>query len=78
MEYPNTFFDQANPYLWSTENGFEYVYENEVDLDDLVEGGATGFFNKSFFFYFGSTSTPPCEEGVYRFVFTNLIPITES
>lgn len=52
----------------------------DISLDNLVsgEGGIERNFKKSFFFYVGSYSDPPCEEGVYRFVLTTSIKVTPS
>lgn len=50
----------------------------ELSLNNIVKGGVKENYRKSFFYYLGSYSDPPCEEGVYRFVLTTPIQVTSS
>jgi carbonic anhydrase len=38
--------------------------KKEILLEELVKGGLSGFYEKSFYWYIGSTTTPPCDEGI--------------
>jgi carbonic anhydrase len=77
-ERPNEFFDQLQPDVWEHDEGYRFPYDSLVDLNTIVEGGAKLFYNKSFYFYLGSQSRPPCEEGVFHFVFDTPILVTQS
>jgi hypothetical protein len=41
-----------------------------------VLGGASQFFDKSFYLYSGSESTPPCKEGLIRILMKTTIKVT--
>lgn len=45
------------------------------NLNLIVKGGAALFYPKSFFYYIGSDTTPPCSEGVIRVVFETPINV---
>lgn len=47
---------------------------SKVSLNLAAVGGIKQSLNKSFFYYRGSESTPPCKEGLERFIIET--PIT--
>ena len=79
VEY-NTFIDNLETENWDlgSENGVEI--KKKPNLDDILtykEGGKTfqarDIFRRSFYWYMGSSSTPPCKEEIFRFVFSQVI-----
>ena len=46
---------------WSLIKGQDYNIPNEINLNDLDKD-----FSKSFYWYRGSNTIPPCEDGVDR------------
>jgi len=78
LENPNEFIDSLQTDLWNAEDGFEVTLPNHIDLDKIYRGGAKLYMDKSFFMYSGSKGVPPCDEGIYRFLFTEVIHVTPS
>lgn len=66
---PNYFFDTLSAESWSADPKVKTTLFEKPDLTQIVTGGAKTFFSKSFFYYMGSESTPPCMEGVLRVIF---------
>lgn len=51
--------------------------DNDINLDEIYKESAKIYMNKSVYFYTGSDTVPPCEEGVMRFVFAYPIYISK-
>jgi len=49
-------------------DGFSHAIKENPLIEELIHGGVSQFYNKNFFWYSGSESTPPCKEGVQHFV----------
>ena len=47
-------------------------------MNDITYGGADKFFDKSFYLYSGSESTPPCSEGLIRIVMKTPIRVSST
>jgi len=71
--YINDFFTQLNPQSWSTESE---TFLQQVSLNFAYKGGLKQSYRKSYFYYRGSESIPPCVEGVDRFILEE--PLTAS
>lgn len=78
LDYPNQFFDELLPSSWPTHEEDEEVHLENLNINEIEDGGAVEQFNKSFYTYMGSQTTFPCAEGVRRIVFTNTIKVQES
>jgi carbonic anhydrase len=65
---PNGFFNTLNADFFEPEAGFSEVWETKPDINQIVMGGANMFFDKSFYMYSGSFTTPPCKEGLIHLV----------
>ena len=77
----NTFLEELNIEKWNLGSEDGLVLESMPNIDNLVvakEGDeikyqARHIFRRSFYWYTGSDSVPPCTEEVYRFVFSQPI-----
>jgi len=74
----NEFFEQLAAYNWKHEAGYFDELEYKPNLNQIVFGGANDFYDKSFFFYVGSETQPPCREGVLRILFETPIGVLPS
>ena len=75
----NQFIENLEVEGWKLSSGKPYRLDARPDLSQIVKGGVTEYFQKTFYYYKGSLSTPPCSQGIDRFVFkdTLLIPSTQ-
>lgn len=65
---PNGFFKTLNAEFFQPHAGFDEVWETKPDINQIVMGGANMFYDKSFYMYSGSYTTPPCKEGLIHLV----------
>lgn len=65
----NRFVENLDVEGWTFDIKSKYRLDGRPDVSDIVKGGAFTYFQKSFYWYMGSISTPPCNQEVFRFVF---------
>lgn len=75
----NQFIENLEIEGWKLSSGKPYRLDARPDLSQIVKGGVTAYFQKTFYYYKGSLTTPPCTQGVDRFIFKDslLIPATQ-
>lgn len=71
----NKFVEALDVEGWKFDSKEKYRLDGRPDLSDIVKGGANVYFQKSFFWYMGSLSTPPCEQEIFRFVFKEAVMV---
>jgi hypothetical protein len=57
---PNEFIASLGADYWLPQPGFSAPLEYYPDIKTLTLGGMDTFFDKSFYFYSGSETVPPC------------------
>lgn len=71
------FFTEIKPDSWDVKE-VKPVLLDGVSVDQIISGGLEANFKKTFFYYHGSISAPPCTEGIARVVMTEPITVTQS
>ena len=76
----NKFIENLELEKWRLDSEEGVELKLKPNLDDILtykQGGKTfqarDIFRRSFYWYMGSASTPPCKEEVFRFVFSQVI-----
>lgn len=64
----NEFLEAVFPEVWIFDHTKERLLTDKPNLNFIAHKGLKAFYNKSFYKYEGSFSTPPCEEGVTHIV----------
>lgn len=75
----NLFIENLEVEGWKLATGKPYRCDARPDISQIVKGGVTAYFQKTFYYYKGSMTTPPCNPGIDRFVFkeTIVLPSTQ-
>ena len=71
----NIFVEGLDANGWTFDQTKSYRCDARPDPSQIVKGGVQYYFRKSFYWYMGSLSEPPCTQPVYRFVMKEAIKV---